>query len=137
MSFFEIMVNLLIGISGGIFSSIIVSRIFLIVTDYSEQIARVQARVEVTYGLKGALLVAEKIFEDGYMELGEKYKQKLQELVDSELQQYSQMIFDDLEKELHEIAAEYNDFFVDFNVSNLDQNKVKKELERLEKLGNS
>lgn len=51
MDFYAIMLNILIGISVGTFSSIIVSRIFLISTDYKEQIQQVQNRVEVTFCL--------------------------------------------------------------------------------------
>lgn len=136
MSFFEVMVNLLVGISGGIFSSIIVSRIFLIITDYSEQVSRVQERVEVTYVLEGALLAAQAIFSDGYNELGEKYKQELNNLIDSENAQYNKMIFDDLEKDLHALAIEYSDFMLSLKADRIDKNEVDKRISKLNKLTN-
>lgn len=55
MTMFDVMLNLCIGIVGGIFSSIIVSRIFLINSTFTEQIARVQEHFEKSYVLGGLI----------------------------------------------------------------------------------
>lgn len=60
MEFFTNMVNLLIGIAGGIFSSIIVSRIFLIVTAYQEQLRSNRTRFEPFYGIMIFLQLVQK-----------------------------------------------------------------------------
>lgn len=64
MTLLEIMVNLCIGISGGIFSSIIVSKIFLIQSLYFEQISRVQEHFEYLYGLDGLIFYYPCILKD-------------------------------------------------------------------------
>jgi hypothetical protein len=127
------MLNLLIGISGGIFSSIIVSRIFLISTDYKEQIQRIQNRVEVTFCLSGSLWCLQELYKDGYV-LSNDFKTKLSSLIEEERKCYNQMIFDDLEDELHELAIDYNDFIENINVNKLDALVVDKKIEELDDL---
>lgn len=134
MSFFEGMLSLLIGIIGGIFSSIIVSRVFMIVTTYSEQIARIQARIEVTYGLQGALWAAEKIFQDKEIALSSSYKKNLNEMLQKERVCYAEMIFDDLDSELHDIAVEYSDFIENISAEDLNKEKVKEALSQLDEM---
>lgn len=133
MDFFQIMLNLMLGIIGGIFSSIIVSRVFLIITDYSEQISRIQTRVEVTYGIHGVLEMAYWVWKDDG-EVGEKFKQKLKEIVDSESKYYAQMIFDDLEDELHILAIEFNDFIDNLNVNKLNIEIIGEKIKVLDEL---
>lgn len=135
MSFYTTMLNLLIGISGGIFSSIIVSRIFLISTEYKEQLQRVQGRVEVTFCLSGMLGAAQALYKDGFI-LGDTLKEKLSDLIEAERKCYGQMIFDDLEKELHILAIDYNDFIESINVKKLDVIVIDKKLEELKDLTN-
>lgn len=136
MDFFEIMLNLLVGTVGGVFSSVIVSRVFMIVSDYSEQIARVQTRVEVSYCLQGALWAASMQYKDGSTELGCKYKEELERQLAEERKYYAQMIFDDLEEELHNIAIEFSDFVIDLTVENLDKNVIEIKCQQLDVLTN-
>lgn len=133
MSFFEIMLNFLVGICGGIFSSIIVSRIFFILSDYSEQIKRVQARVESSYGLSGMLMAAEMLITEGYS--ADKFiKEKIDIFLEEERKQYLSMIFDDLEPELHIIAIDFNDFIDGLDTSGEFSGEIRKNINTLDDL---
>ena len=117
MEFYEIMINLSIGIIGGIFSSIIVSRIFLIHSLHSEQLARVQEHFENTYRLNGTLLFYIYTFQkDGNMfddttikQLNKALLEDIHEVVKQECEKFRYMIFDDLEIELYKITVDLND----------------------------
>lgn len=118
MDFYDIMLNLCIGIVGGIFSSVIVSRIFLINSNLTEQVARVQQHIEKSYGLAGimefySIAVKKKEYpkdEDSVNRLNEALLQNIHLICDEEVRSFQSMIFDDLEKNLHDLAVELNDF---------------------------
>ena len=63
MTLSETMLNLCIGIVGGMFSGIIVSKIFLIQSSHSEQISRVQGHFEYLYELEGLVVYYLHILE--------------------------------------------------------------------------
>ena len=112
MEFHEIMINLCIGIAGGIFSSIIVSRIFLIQSSLSEQIARLQEHFEYLYGLDGIVAFYPCILKDYNGNTDTLNKHLLEEIIRNakqECEKFRYMIFDDLEKDLHKIAEDLNE----------------------------
>ncbi len=117
MEFYEIMINLSIGITGGIFSSIIVSRIFLIHSSHSEQLARVQEHFENTYRLSGTLLFYMYAFQkdennfddDTINRFNDALLKDIHEVSKQECEKFRYMIFDDLEIELYKIAVNLND----------------------------
>lgn len=118
MDFYEIMINLCIGVASGAFSSIIVSRFFLILSNHSAQLSRVQEHFENGYTISGTLNFYKyinnttnesiDIFQLEYVnknilnEITKKAKQ--------ECDKFDVMIFDDLDDELHKLAVEYSDF---------------------------
>lgn len=117
MEFYEIMINLPIGIMGGIFSSVIVSRIFLIHSSHSEQLARVQEHFENTYRLSGTLLFymyalqkdEDNFDDDNINRFNNALLKDIHEVAKQEREKFRYMIFDDLETELYKIAVNLND----------------------------
>lgn len=116
MEFYELMLNLCIGILGGIFSSLIVSRIFLIQSLYSEQISRIQEHFEYIYNLDGQLLYylyrSESDVTLNGIEistLNDYLLQNIKKTSKNECDKFRYMIFDDLETDLYKIAEDLND----------------------------
>jgi hypothetical protein len=118
MDFFNVMFNILIGISSGIFSSIIVSRIFMINTELIGQIQRVQVHVENLYGILGVFDIFKKIIEEdkniSKSDINVKFLESIKDITADECNSFRKMIFDDLDKQLHEIAVDINDFVEKF-----------------------
>lgn len=128
MEFYEIMINLCIGIVGGIFSSIIVSRIFLIQSSHSEQISRVQEHFEYLYGLDGLVFFYPHISKEYNGNIDTLNKHLLDEIIRNskqECEKFRYMIFDDLEKDLHEIAVDLSDLMEELkSLKDLDNNVI-------------
>ncbi|WP_041703128.1 hypothetical protein [Lachnoclostridium phytofermentans] len=131
MDIYNNLLNLTIGIIGGIFSSIIVSRIFLITADYKEQIQRVQTHVEVLYCLSGYLYCSKVMMKEA-KEISLAQKEKLILILEEEKTRFSQMIFDDLEKELHKIAIDMNDFIEGFKINKMNEQYIKNSRDELD-----
>lgn len=134
MDLCEILVNLCIGIISGMFSSIIVSRIFLIQSLHSVQLARVQEHFERTYYLSG-------MFE-GYLSssnyknlLASEVLKTMKIVATSECDKFNAMIFDDLNSDLYTIAVELNDYMQNMlTIKILDWKTVKELNDKLLKI---
>lgn len=128
MEFYEIMINLCIGIVGGIFSSIIVSRFFLIQSSHSEQISRVQKHFEYLYGLDGLIFFYPQISKEynGNIDfLNEHLLEEIMKNSKKECEKFRYMIFDDLEKDLHDIAVDLNELMERLkNLKKLDNDVI-------------
>ena len=122
MTMFDVMLNLCIGIVGGIFSSIIVSRIFLINFTFTEQIARVQEHFEKSYVLGGLIgsysiyVEREDLPDDTTVErINRDLLKEIHIICKNELDSFNAMIFDDLEDNLHSLAVELNDIICELS----------------------
>lgn len=112
MTFNDFMLNISIGILSGAFSSIIISRVFLIISDHNEQITRVQKHIEITYRLTSTIrsyLYMNKTVtnpDDIFTLdcLNKELSTTISEIANSECDKFDTMIFDDLNKELKDIA---------------------------------
>lgn len=128
MGFYEVMLNLCIGIIGGMFSSVIVSRIFLIQSSHYEQISRVQEHFEYLYGLDGLVFFYPHISKEYNGNIDTLNKHLLGEIIRNskqECEKFRYMIFDDLEKDLHRIAEDLNELMERLqNLKNLDSDIV-------------
>ena len=128
MTLSETMLNLCIGIVGGMFSGIIVSKIFLIQSSHSEQISRVQGHFEYLYELEGLVVYYLHILEktnNGTHDLDEYLLEQIIEYSKKECDKFRYMIFDDLEKDLHEIAVKLNELMERFkNLKKLDDDVI-------------
>lgn len=123
MDIYSILLNLVIGIIGGIFSSIIVSRIFFITSDYKEQLARVQTRVEIMFNLSGSFFAGQILLSKGYS-LNDGYKEKFENTLHDIQKNFDSMIFDDLEPELNQIAIDLDDFVQAIRTDKLNQEYI-------------
>lgn len=120
MSLREIMINLCIGILSGAFSSIIISRFFLILSTHTEQLSRVQEHFENTYKLSGTLgfylHLNSKIKDPTDIftieELSKTLLADIREKASQECDRFDSMIFDDLSEELHSLAVDLNDYMI-------------------------
>lgn len=79
MTIFEILFNFLVGILGGIISSIIVSRVFFIQGEFQQQLRFVEQIVRKLGMLSGYFLAVKAVFEvdyDGELEMKQEMQQK-------------------------------------------------------------
>ena len=133
MEFYEVMVNLTIGVIGGIFSGVIVSCVFLIQSVHSEQLSRVQLHFERVYGLDVVLFLFYNLLckEDYSKNPGEKEKvhalivEDIEKKVMEECASFRSMIFYDLDRELNTIAVALNDNMEKLRgIKNMDSDEV-------------
>ncbi len=79
MTIFEILFNFLVGILGGIISSVIVSRVFFIQGEFQQQLRFVEQIVRKLGMLSGYFLAVKAVFEvdyDGELEMKQEMQQK-------------------------------------------------------------
>lgn len=79
MTIFEVLLNFLVGILGGIISSVIVSRVFFIQGEFQQQLRFVEQIVRKLGMLSGYFLAVKAVFEvdyDGELEMKQEMQQK-------------------------------------------------------------
>lgn len=79
MTIFEVLFNFLVGILGGIISSVIVSRVFFIQGEFQQQLRFVEQIVRKLGMLAGYFLAVKAVFEvdyDGELEMKQEMQQK-------------------------------------------------------------
>ena len=79
MTTFEVLFNLLVGVLGGIISSVIVSRVFLIQGEYQQQLRFVEQIIRKLGMLSGYFQAVKAVFEvdyDGELKMQQEMRQK-------------------------------------------------------------
>lgn len=79
MTTFEVLFNLLLGVLGGIISSVIVSRVFLIQGEYQQQLRFVEQTIRKLGMLSGYFRAVKAVFEidyDGELKMQQEMRQK-------------------------------------------------------------
>jgi len=104
--------DIVIALMTGIITSLFISRIFLINQDYQERFYRVTSRLEALYSIGGGISFPNSFMkeetglsDDKIIEIS---KNMLLEKLKYESQKFSEMYFEDLDSELHEIAANHH-----------------------------
>lgn len=120
MEFGQFMLNLCIGIVSGAFSSIIISRVFLVLSTYNEQVTRIQEHIENSRIVSGMLRtylyiddnVARSVDIFSIEELNKSVVKQVKEKAKQECERFDSMIFDDLDDDLRKVTTDLSHYMI-------------------------